>query len=108
MLYSIIHTTNYNYDDYVSYCHNLATLKPRNYPGQQLLKYELEISPEPTEISERVDFFGNYITRFSIQHPHKQLKVTTRSKIERDLNNIEINPFPMQPKVLHSNKHCSH
>ncbi|NNE75527.1 MAG: transglutaminase family protein, partial [Pricia sp.] len=68
----------------VSYCHNIATLRPRKAKGQELMDYKIQISPKPAEISERVDFFGNYITRFSIQTEHGLLKVTTKSKILRD------------------------
>lgn len=84
MLYSISHTTKYDYDAPVSYCHNIAVLKSRRSLGQELLEYKIHISPEADEISERVDFFGNYITRFSIQKEHTQLKVTTVSKIRRE------------------------
>ncbi len=84
MKYIVTHNTEYNYDDYVSYCHNLATLRPRAYDGQQLLEYEVSISPKPSEISERIDFFGNYITRFSIHEQHKVLTVTSKSKIFRE------------------------
>ena len=84
MLYSIRHTTKYDYDAPVSYCHNIAVLKPRKSPGQELLEYKMHVSPEVDEISERIDFFGNYITRFSIQKEHTQLKVTTTSKIRRE------------------------
>lgn len=84
MLYSVSHTTTYNYDAPVSYCHNIAVLKPRKSPGQELLEYKMQINPEADEISERIDFFGNYITRFSIQKEHKQLQVTTVSKLKRD------------------------
>ena len=93
MIYSVSHVTDYTYDDYVSYCHNLATLKPRECQGQKLLDYQLVISPTPTDISERMDFFGNYITRFSIQNPHKQLKVFTKSKILRDVDESQQNFF---------------
>lgn len=48
------------------------------------MDYKIHISPEPAELSERQDFFGNYITRFSIQTEHKILKVTTKSRIKRD------------------------
>ncbi len=54
--------------------------------GQTLLDYTLEISPTPSEISERTDFFGNTITRFSIQKHHTELKVTAKSKVLRDYN----------------------
>jgi transglutaminase-like putative cysteine protease len=84
MIFNVTHTTKYEYNAPVSYCHNIATLRPRESKGQQLLDYKIQISPEPAEISEREDFFGNYITRFSIQTQHKILKVTTKSKIIRD------------------------
>ncbi|RXG28427.1 transglutaminase family protein [Leeuwenhoekiella marinoflava] len=84
MLYSVTHTTKYDYDAPVSYCHNIAVLKPRRSLGQELLEYKMVVSPEADEISERVDFFGNYITRFSIQKEHRQLKVTTKSKLRRE------------------------
>tara|TARA_R110000868_G_scaffold37111_10_gene131530 strand:- start:12205 stop:13029 length:825 start_codon:yes stop_codon:yes gene_type:complete len=62
----------------------MATLRPRKSIGQELLEYNIEVDPMPAEISERIDFFGNYITRFAIQTEHKVLKVTTRSKISRE------------------------
>ncbi len=84
MVFDIIHTTKYKYEDGASFCHNLATLKPRNIVGQKLLDYNLYISPTPNDISERLDFFGNTITRFSIQEFHKELEVTAKSKILRN------------------------
>lgn len=88
MIFKVIHKTSYQYDSYVSYCHNLATLRPRDLPGQKLIDFQLEITPNPSEINERVDFFGNYITRFSIQEPHQELIVTSRSLIERNYQSI--------------------
>lgn len=84
MIFNITHTTKYEYNAPVSYCHNIATLRPRASNGQKLLSYDINISPEPADISERVDFFGNYLTRFSIQTQHTILKVTTKSTIDRN------------------------
>ena len=84
MIFNLKHTTKYEYNAPVIYGHNIATLRPRESPGQQLLDYKIQITPQPAEISERIDFFGNYITRFSIQTEHIELKVTTKSKIVRD------------------------
>ena len=83
-MYQVSHTTSYNYESGVTFCHNIATLKPKNMLGQTLVDYNLEISPKPNEISEKPDFFGNIITRFSIQKHHTKLKVTAYSKIIRD------------------------
>lgn len=91
MKFQVSHTTHYNYETGVTFCHNIATLKPKTIPGQTLLDYKLEISPEPSEISERLDFFGNTITRFSIQKHHTELKVTAKSNILRD--------YTLQPNI---------
>ncbi|MDO7171247.1 transglutaminase family protein [Mariniflexile sp. AS56] len=91
MEFQVSHTTSYDYESGVTFCHNIATLKPKSILGQTLLEYELEISPEPAEISERLDFFGNTITRFSIQTHHTELKVTAKSKILRD--------YALQPDI---------
>lgn len=83
-MYQVSHTTSYDYENGVTFCHNIATLKPKNMLGQTLVDYRLEISPIPTEISDKIDFFGNTITRFSIQKHHTKLKVTAYSKILKD------------------------
>ena len=88
MIYQVLHTTTYNYEHGVSFCHNIATLKPKNVLGQTLLEYELQITPTPDELSEKIDFFGNTITRFSIQKQHTELKVKAISKVQRNCNEI--------------------
>jgi len=84
MIFDLWHKTKYNYENGASFCHNITTLKPKSFKGQTLLEYTLEISPKPTDISERIDFFGNTVTRFSIQENHKELIVIARSKVTRD------------------------
>lgn len=95
MLYQISHTTSYKYEVGVTFCHNIATIKPKNMLGQTVVDYKLDIKPTPTEFSEKLDFFGNTITRFSIQKEHKKLKVKASSKILRNhelLPNINQSP----------------
>lgn len=91
MIFKIIHTTRYKYQDFVTYCHNIANLKPKTLKGQKLLDYNLEITPTPTNKNERPDFFKNDITRFSIEKQHKELIVTSKSLVERD--------YTLQPNV---------
>ncbi|HEY5687493.1 MAG TPA: transglutaminase family protein [Yeosuana sp.] len=86
MIYKLSHTTSYKYESNVTFCHNIAILKPKTMVGQSLLEYRLDINPLPTEISEKVDFFGNTITRFSIQKSHKELSVKATSKIVRNFS----------------------
>lgn len=84
MIYRVSHTTTYKYDNGVTFAHNIATIKPKTTLGQNVLNYKLEISPQPSEFSEKKDFFGNTITRFSIKDYHKELKVVALSSIEKD------------------------
>lgn len=91
MTFQLSHKTSYKYESGVTFCHNIATIKPKNMVGQTLLEYRLEISPEPAEISERQDFFGNTVTRFSIEKHHTELKVNAISKVARD--------YALQPDI---------
>ena len=84
MIFDLWHKTKYTYDNGASYCHNITTIKPKTFIGQTLLDYSLEITPTPTDLSERLDFFGNSVTRFSIQQHHTALVVIARSKVARD------------------------
>lgn len=95
MIYQVSHITSYNYESGVTFCHNLATLKPRNIAGQELMEYHLEIEPVPIDVSERLDFFGNTVTRFSIQEVHDRLMVKVTSKVLRD--------YTLQPNIYDSN-----
>lgn len=95
MEFQVLHTTSYNYENGVTFCHNMATLKPKTMVGQTLVDYELEITPTPSDLSERLDFFGNTITRFSIQKHHTELKVTAKSTVLRD--------YTLQPDIATSN-----
>ncbi|MBU2929314.1 transglutaminase family protein [Winogradskyella psychrotolerans] len=84
MIFDLWHKTKYSYEHGASFCHNITTIKPKSFAGQTLLDYHLEITPTPTDISERLDFFGNSVTRFSIQQHHKELVVIARSIVERN------------------------
>jgi len=88
MKFTVKHSTKYTYNAFVSYCHNIATIKPRNSKGQTLLSYNLNVDPKPKDISNRVDFFGNNITGFSLQQPHKELHVIAESIIDRSYDSV--------------------
>ncbi|UKM63783.1 transglutaminase family protein [Flavobacteriaceae bacterium GSB9] len=95
MIFQISHNTSYEYDNGVTFCHNIATIKPKNMPGQSVIDYNIDISPTPAVFSEKLDFFGNTITRFSIQQHHTKLEVTAKSKVLRD--------YTLAPNIYDSN-----
>ncbi|WP_110656002.1 transglutaminase family protein [Salinicola halimionae] len=81
MRYCVRHTTRYDYASPVSLCHNEARVTPRELPWQKVESTELLIEPRPAIASERVDFFGNRVTRFSIQEVHTRLSVTALTRL---------------------------
>jgi transglutaminase-like putative cysteine protease len=57
-------------------------LKPRTLPSQQVAQCELHIDPVPASLIERADYFGNVHSFFTIQEPHKELVVESRSEVQ--------------------------
>ncbi|MDG1806227.1 transglutaminase family protein [Flavicella sp.] len=106
MLFDIIHDTTYKYEEGVTFCHNIAILKPKDILGQKLDSYELNITPEPASFSERTDYFGNTITRFSIQSYHKELKVIAKSKVNRSFEKERQIESDDKAKALTLNEVC--
>jgi transglutaminase-like putative cysteine protease len=80
--YKVVHITEYFYRDLVPLCHNLLHLCPRQTERQVLISNSLSISPHPVSRSDRMDFFGNPVTWFSLQEPHKSLKVVAQSEVD--------------------------
>ena len=83
MLYSVEHTTKYQYHEQVSLCHNIAALAPRNTDKQTCRAFNIIISPLPEVLEEHVDFFGNKLYYFVIEQEHEELTVTVRSQVEK-------------------------
>ena len=82
MNYQVTHTTKYIYKDAVALCHNEAKLFPKNFKSQVCTECEIIIDPQPEIYNEKVDFFGNDIIYFSLQHPHDKMTVTAISQVE--------------------------
>lgn len=95
MLYSVEHTTKYQYHEQVSLCHNIAALVPRNTDTQTCRSFNIIISPLPEVLEEHIDFFGNKLYYFVIEQEHEELTVTVRSQVEI-INGMETKlPYPV-------------
>jgi transglutaminase-like putative cysteine protease len=46
-----------------------------------LAKSEVHIDPTPATMTERTDYFGNLLYFFTVQEPHKELVVESRSEV---------------------------
>ncbi len=81
MRYRITHSTLYEYSQSVGLCQNEARLQPRDFWRQQCQSFRFEISPEPSDFSERIDFYGNHVAYFAVQQAHQRLLVTAISEV---------------------------
>jgi len=75
MAYRVINRTEYRYPSTVSASFGELMMLPRDLPGQRCLRSALTIEPEPGDLRERVDFFGNRATYFAVLDPHTRLSV---------------------------------
>jgi transglutaminase-like putative cysteine protease len=82
MKYRITHQTTYTYSEPASLSQNELLLHPRETPTQRVLKSRLTIVPEPQYRHHRIDYFGNHVHTFMVQHSHKTLRMTADSVVE--------------------------
>ena len=82
MLYQTSHITRYRYQAPVSQCLSEARLTPRTLPGQVLKASRVRVHPEPAVCDQRLDYFGNHVTAFSVFRPHEELNVTSTCIVE--------------------------
>ncbi len=102
MIYKIIHRTTYKYKSPVSVGSHVACLRPRSLPHHRVAQSELQISPMPAILVERVDYFGNHQHFFTIEEPHDELVVECRSRvvIEENARDPHILSPPWEEAVL--------
>ena len=82
MIYNLSHSTKYQYASAVSLCHNLVHLRPRIAPRQTCHQSQMLVQPEPRALQNQFDYFGNPISLFTIQEPHRRLSITVKHRIE--------------------------
>ena len=82
MKYSVRHITKYEYPYDVAIGYNIAHLQPRDIKGQICNSHRLVVSPEPATVTQRIDYFGNPCSLFSVDQPHRRLTVTAISEVD--------------------------
>ncbi|MFO0823842.1 MAG: transglutaminase family protein [Gemmataceae bacterium] len=78
--YCISHDTTYDYSEPVL-CQNVAHLVPRECDRQQADDSILSITPDPAVIEDRIDYFGNPVSYFTIQEQHRELTVSVSHRV---------------------------
>jgi len=81
VIYRIRHVTHYEYEKPVTLCYNQAYLLPRDTDYQECVSSTIRVTPTHTTGQRRIDYFGNNAYFFSLEQPHRELKVEVVSKI---------------------------
>lgn len=81
MKYRVSHRTTYGYSKPVQDSVGLFHLIPRELPWQQVLTSDVVVTPEPSDISRDVDYFGNSSTYFHVTDPHASLVIQSTSDV---------------------------
>jgi len=82
MKFSVQHTTLYQYSTPVVESFNDARLCPVSDSLQQCVNFELQISPQSTNVLRRLDFYTNEVHHFEVMEPHESLEVGALSEVE--------------------------
>jgi transglutaminase-like putative cysteine protease len=80
-LFDLSHITTYDYESDVTVAHHLLRLAPRRMPRQVRLSHAWETWPLPAATSRYTDYFGNEVTFVTLEGAHRQLRVSTRSRV---------------------------
>ena len=80
--YLVEHVTRYRYDAVVEAVYNRSYLRPRDTDYQRVLTSALAVTPEPDQLTEHVDYFGNHTAYLETREPHTDYEVACRSTVE--------------------------
>ena len=81
MIYEVSHVTRYTYAAIVELTNGVTRLTPVSDSHQSLERFELTTKPESVTSGQRVDPFGNHLTSFRIEQPHRELTITASSRV---------------------------
>jgi transglutaminase-like putative cysteine protease len=79
--FRVVHRTEYRYGAAVSDGFTQTHLLPRETPGQQVITSGIRIDPEPDEVDESIDVFGNRVVQFAVHRAHDELVVEATSEV---------------------------
>lgn len=81
MLLHVLHETHYHYTPAVKTAQHMTHLRPLDTATQKVLRHTLRTSPEPEQLQESTDAFGNARAFFSLQNAHRELVVQADSLV---------------------------
>lgn len=91
--YLVEHLTRYHYDAEVEAVYNRGFVRPRDTESQLVLDSELTVTPQPDQVTEHLDYFGNHSTYLETRIPHQEFEVACRSTVEVDWPVPDLNGY---------------
>lgn len=84
MIYDIVLRISYSYANPATGGRHLARLMPADLPGEQrLIAGHLDIAPEQSERTDRIDFFGNRATDFAFRGTFSTVALKLQARVDR-------------------------
>jgi transglutaminase-like putative cysteine protease len=77
----VVHETRYRYSSPVVLSQQLLHLTPRDMPAQSTVMHRIAVEPQPAEMQERDDYFGNPTAHLLLAVPHEELVVRAESEV---------------------------
>ncbi len=88
MLLQVTHETHYSYHPAVETAQHMAYMRPKNHAAQTVLEHTLSINPQPAQLRDTTDVYGNTRCFFSLQAPHEVLSVMAHSLVATRTSNV--------------------
>lgn len=95
MLYDIALRIEYGYENSAEQSRHIVRLMPADLPGEQrLVAGNLDYSPQPDELENLTDFFGNRAVEVSFLQRHDEIVFTVNARIERQSGDDVLDTSP--------------
>lgn len=93
---SIRHVTTYHYNQPVAFGEHRMMLRPRDDDDQKVIEAELEITPQPRQLSWTRDCFGNHVATAHFADRSSELRVASSIRVDHapaDFRTADIEDF---------------
>lgn len=87
MIFTVNHTTFYQYSKNVFLEPHTLRLFPRSDPAQSILEHRLKINPEPAGMSKALDLWGNSYAQVWFNDLHHSLKIVSICRVKTQRQN---------------------
>jgi transglutaminase-like putative cysteine protease len=82
LIFTVRHVTTYHYKRPVAFGVHRMMLRPRDDGDQSVLESELEITPEPSQLSWTRDIFGNHVATARFANRASELRFESAIRVE--------------------------